>query len=561
MESWSYISEGKGFVSDQTISPPDSFARSKSSFLGWELKTPCSSGKDVLISSQQNIENQGFGQLGFSGIVGKQLSNDSICDILRSKLVGDSDSGRNVYPIMASLNSISGEDSNSKLSNSVVESNSRDSLIDLKLGRFADHRDTRDSKLSKGASILSSCSSSTPPKRVRASGVHSQTAFCLVYGCNKDLSSSKDYHKRHKVCEVHSKTSKVIVNGIEQRFCQQCSRFHLLAEFDDGKRSCRKRLAGHNERRRKPQVGINSGRTERMLQSFTDSRFHGTMLSTASFICQELLPSGILHTEKYGSNDWSRPLKVEDGTEYRQMSSNAITNRDLHSRSLVPSYNIVKQFPSYHDNGATAVTGSIFGDNNGQYLPGLEGLNSGSQSLFQGTSLGSDNFNGLNTASTVQGLSGISEPGCALSLLSSQSQNSSSHSTGIPMACTLVMPRNHSHYSMSQFSEKIMGLSSQASTHKVSDKFPLSDINPTEGSHLGLGPVLISESNDIGNFEISDEMFQGSDFVNSKSSLSRKDVPTIDLLQLSSQLQRVEHQRQSMQAKQENDSFCCLRIT
>ncbi|CAL9129966.1 unnamed protein product [Musa textilis] len=29
-------------------------------------------------------------------------------------------------------------------------------------------------------------------------------------------------------------------------------RFHLLSEFDQGKRSCRRRLAGHNERRRKP---------------------------------------------------------------------------------------------------------------------------------------------------------------------------------------------------------------------------------------------------------------------------------------------------------------------
>lgn len=28
-------------------------------------------------------------------------------------------------------------------------------------------------------------------------------------------------------------------------------RFHELAEFDDTKRSCRRRLAGHNERRRK----------------------------------------------------------------------------------------------------------------------------------------------------------------------------------------------------------------------------------------------------------------------------------------------------------------------
>lgn len=31
------------------------------------------------------------------------------------------------------------------------------------------------------------------------------------------------------------------------------SRFHSLGEFDEGKRSCRKRLADHNRRRRKPQ--------------------------------------------------------------------------------------------------------------------------------------------------------------------------------------------------------------------------------------------------------------------------------------------------------------------
>ncbi|KAJ0826969.1 putative transcription factor SBP family [Helianthus annuus] len=39
--------------------------------------------------------------------------------------------------------------------------------------------------------------------------------------------------------------------GMHQRFCQQCSRFHELSEFDEAKRSCRRRLAGHNERRRK----------------------------------------------------------------------------------------------------------------------------------------------------------------------------------------------------------------------------------------------------------------------------------------------------------------------
>ena len=36
------------------------------------------------------------------------------------------------------------------------------------------------------------------------------------------------------------------------------SRFHALAEFDEVKRSCRKRLADHNRRRRKSQPGTTS---------------------------------------------------------------------------------------------------------------------------------------------------------------------------------------------------------------------------------------------------------------------------------------------------------------
>ncbi|KAJ7971742.1 Squamosa promoter-binding-like protein [Quillaja saponaria] len=76
---------------------------------------------------------------------------------------------------------------------------------------------------------------------------------CLVDGCNSDLSNCREYHRRHRVCEQHSKTPIVIVGGKQQRFCQQCSRFHSLGDFDEIKRSCRKRLAGHNRRRRKPQ--------------------------------------------------------------------------------------------------------------------------------------------------------------------------------------------------------------------------------------------------------------------------------------------------------------------
>ncbi|XVF85306.1 hypothetical protein PTKIN_Ptkin17bG0107100 [Pterospermum kingtungense] len=106
-------------------------------------------------------------------------------------------------------------------------------------------------------------SSSASFKRARAPGNGNQAPSCLVDGCTADLSKCRDYHRRHKVCEVHSKTPKVTIRGLEQRFCQQCSRFHSLVEFDEGKRSCRKRLDGHNRRRRKPQpdsLSVNSGR-------------------------------------------------------------------------------------------------------------------------------------------------------------------------------------------------------------------------------------------------------------------------------------------------------------
>ncbi|KAF5744285.1 squamosa promoter-binding-like protein 7 [Tripterygium wilfordii] len=76
-------------------------------------------------------------------------------------------------------------------------------------------------------------------------------ARCQVEGCHVALLNAKEYHKRHKVCETHSKAPSVVVQGSEQRFCQQCSRFHMVTEFDESKRSCRRRLAGHNQRRRK----------------------------------------------------------------------------------------------------------------------------------------------------------------------------------------------------------------------------------------------------------------------------------------------------------------------
>ncbi|XP_020146777.1 squamosa promoter-binding-like protein 10 [Aegilops tauschii subsp. strangulata] len=84
---------------------------------------------------------------------------------------------------------------------------------------------------------------------------HRQPPQCQVEDCKADLSGAKHYHRRHKVCEYHAKASLISAAGKQQRFCQQCSRFHVLTEFDEAKRSCRKRLAEHNHRRSKPAAG------------------------------------------------------------------------------------------------------------------------------------------------------------------------------------------------------------------------------------------------------------------------------------------------------------------
>ncbi|GLJ43036.1 hypothetical protein SUGI_0893270 [Cryptomeria japonica] len=99
-------------------------------------------------------------------------------------------------------------------------------------------------------------------KRSRALPPSSQAPRCQAEGCKTDLTNAKHYHRRHKVCEFHSKAATVITGGVHQRFCQQCSRFHALSEFDEAKRSCRKRLADHNRRRRKPQPNAVTSNTE-----------------------------------------------------------------------------------------------------------------------------------------------------------------------------------------------------------------------------------------------------------------------------------------------------------
>ncbi|CAN8244075.1 unnamed protein product [Cochlearia groenlandica] len=92
-------------------------------------------------------------------------------------------------------------------------------------------------------------------KRVR---VGSGVVRCQVLGCEVDISELKGYHKRHRVCLHCANASFVVLDGEDKRYCQQCGKFHVLPDFDEGKRSCRRKLERHNNRR-KGKAGVDKG--------------------------------------------------------------------------------------------------------------------------------------------------------------------------------------------------------------------------------------------------------------------------------------------------------------
>lgn len=65
-------------------------------------------------------------------------------------------------------------------------------------------------------------------KKGSGGGGGSTPPTCQAEDCNVDLTDAKHYHRRHKVCDFHAKAPVVSVAGIQQRFCQQCSRLETL---------------------------------------------------------------------------------------------------------------------------------------------------------------------------------------------------------------------------------------------------------------------------------------------------------------------------------------------
>ncbi|KAL5852517.1 hypothetical protein ACOSQ3_007635 [Xanthoceras sorbifolium] len=91
-------------------------------------------------------------------------------------------------------------------------------------------------------------------KRARTVRAGLSQARCQVPSCEVDISELKGYHRRHRVCLQCANASAVLLEGESKRYCQQCGKFHILTDFDEGKRSCRRKLERHNNRRRRKSV-------------------------------------------------------------------------------------------------------------------------------------------------------------------------------------------------------------------------------------------------------------------------------------------------------------------
>ena len=94
-------------------------------------------------------------------------------------------------------------------------------FVDLKLGGLSDFGVAVDqmkepavpASAGAAAAVVPSAS---PMKRPRtgASGTGgAQCPLCAVDGCKADLSKCRDYHRRHKVCEAHSKMA--MLGGVD----------------------------------------------------------------------------------------------------------------------------------------------------------------------------------------------------------------------------------------------------------------------------------------------------------------------------------------------------------
>lgn len=230
------------------------------------------------------------------------------------------------------------------------------------------------------------------------------------------------------------------------------------------------------------------------------------------FLFPEIFPGSFFYQENYEDNNNSKHLKLDHKPFGISQLAMSVKKGQLPAKSIQHPYRVRKQDPSkVHSDGATLSV---------QEFP--EGQNSS----------------------------------CALSLLSADSQGLLHNSTDVsPTLCWTVEPNHHIYI---QGDHRNLENSPRVSLANSLTPIELYSSDIAEQDRVVQVPDSEAASFGIQRDHGHD---QRSNSINSMNCLSPEGGPTMDLVQLSSHLQRVEQQKNSVQVKQENDIFCSFTST
>ncbi|KAL9240859.1 hypothetical protein vseg_015032 [Gypsophila vaccaria] len=158
---------------------------------------------------------------------------------------------------------------------------------------------------------------SGPGKKRARVGRTPGLARCQVPGCEADITQLKGYHRRHRVCLACANAASVLIDGETKRYCQQCGKFHLLPDFDEGKRSCRRKLERHNNRRRRKPTDSRTA-VEKDIQGDWQTED----ISSDSDVCKD---------KAWGSSQLAEGDDSKDGTLSNLCSAPESQNIDIES--------------------------------------------------------------------------------------------------------------------------------------------------------------------------------------------------------------------------------------
>ena len=174
---------------------------------------------------------------------------------------------------------------------------------------------------------------------------------CIVDGCNEVLDPRQYMQRRYKACVGHQRALSVVVDGVKQRFCQQCSRFQPVGDFDDDKHSCRTRLASHNARRRKqPRLTNEDGDHLASQTSPSSSRPHRRSSQSAG----AELPAGDRGSSPpvHGATSSPRKANTYMASSFMQISSHGQSRRGTDAE---------RRFSTMSDDSASLTLGTGIG--------------------------------------------------------------------------------------------------------------------------------------------------------------------------------------------------------